>query len=180
MGYRTGAGRITLTAVLATGWLSVVEAQDTTRQASPPPASAPVAEAGAAPRTASVTRYSLVEVAGARLPAETEKEWRCREEVTGGTLSLREDGHWLLETATREICGDRTEEDRDTDDGTYRTEGSTLHFLDDDGRESSAGWGLESEVDLDDIRTGTLTPDGTLTIRLANDKHTLVFRRQSS
>jgi hypothetical protein len=172
MWHRTGAGRITLTAALVTGWLSVVEAQDTTRQASPAPAAAQVAAAG--------TRYSLVEVAGARLPAETEKEWRCREEVTGGTLSLREDGHWLLETATREICGDRTEEDRDTDDGTYRTEGSTLHFLDDDGRESSAGWGLENEVDLDDLRTGTLTPDGTLTIRLANDKHTLVFRRQAS
>ena len=169
----------TLIAALIAGGGSLAVAQDTTRQA--PPQSAAPADAGApTAATAAITRYTLVEVAGNRLPAETEKEWRCREEVTAGTLSLRDDGRWLLETATRETCGDRTKEDRDTDDGTYRAEGSTLHFFDDDGRQSDAGWGLDRDIDLDDLRTGTLAGDGTLTIRLADDKQTLVFRRQAS
>jgi hypothetical protein len=170
-----------LAAGLATGWWSVAGAQDTARQASPQPAApgSPV-EPGAGPAVSPVTRYALVEVAGNRLPAETEKGLRCREEVTAGTLSLSGDGRWLLETATREICGDRTEDDRDTDDGTYRAEGSTFHFLDDDGRENTGDWGLDREIDLDDLRTGTLAQDGTLSIRLASDKHTLVFRRQAN
>ena len=58
-------------------------------------------------------------------------------------------------------------------------EGSTFRFLDDDGRENTDDWGLEREIDLDDLRTGTLAQDGTLSIRLAGDKHTLVFRRQA-
>jgi hypothetical protein len=173
MWHRNATRRIALTAALVAGGGSLAVAQDTTRQATPQP----VPQAAA---MAAITRYTLVEVAGSSLPAQTEKEWRCREEVTAGTLSLRADGRWLLETASRETCGDRTEEDRDTDDGTYRAEGSTLHFLDDDGRQSDAGWGLDRDIDLDDLRTGTLAGDGTLTVRLADDKQTLVFRRQAS
>ena len=54
--------------------------------------------AAAAPGGGAETRYTLVEVGGRALPVETDKEWRCREEVTAGTLTLRQDGRWLLET----------------------------------------------------------------------------------
>ena len=123
-------------------------------------------------------RYTLIEVAGKPLPALVEQELRCREEVTAGALTLRDDGRWLFETTTREVCGDRTEQDRDTDDGTYSSQGSTLRFLDDEGRvPSDSGWGLGTDVDLDDFVSGTLAGDGRLNIRLADGRTTLVFRR---
>ena len=67
------------------------------------------ATAQAAPAAPAETRYVLVDVGGKALPVEVEKEWRCREDVTAGTLRLREDGLWRLETLVRETCGDRTE-----------------------------------------------------------------------
>ena len=132
----------------------------------------------AQPPAPGTTRYTLAEVAGKPLPAQVEKEWRCREDVTAGSLTLSEDGRWLLETTTRQVCGDRTEEDRDDDDGTYRTEGGTIHFLDDDGRENTdRGWGIGTEIDLDELRAGTIADDGTLRVQLADGRTTLVFRR---
>ena len=125
------------------------------------------------------TRYTLVQVAGRALPVETEKELRCRDEVTAGTLALRDDGRWRLETDTREICGDRTETDRDDEDGTYRTEGGTLRFLDEDGRENTSGWSLDRELDLDELAAGTLGDGGTLSVRLADDNTVLLFRREA-
>jgi len=114
---------------------------------------------------------------GDTLPARVEKEWRCHEDVAAGRLSLRQDWRWLLETTTREVCDDRVDEDHDTDDGTYKTQGQTLRFLDDDGRENiDRGWGIGTDIDLDDLRTGTLASDGTLTVKLA-DGTPLVFRR---
>lgn len=128
--------------------------------------------------TAGTVRYTLIEVGGKPLPALVEQEVRCREEVTDGALTLRDDGRWLLETTTREVCGDRTEEDRDRDDGTYSSEGSTLRFLDDEGRvPSDRGWGVGTDIDLDDLVSGTLAGDGRLNIRLADGRTTLVFRR---
>lgn len=125
-----------------------------------------------------LTRYTLVEVGGNALPALVEKELRCREEVTDGALTLRDDGHWLLETTTREVCGDRTEEDRDTDDGTYSAQGATLRFLDDEGRvPSDDGWGIGTDIDLDELASGTLAGDGGLKVQLADGRTTLVFRR---
>jgi hypothetical protein len=118
------------------------------------------------------TRYALVEVGGKALPTTIEKELRCREDVTAGTLSLTQDGRWLLETATKEICGDRTEEDSDRDHGTYTTEGQNFRFLDDDGREN----GIDD--DLDEFKTGTMGADGSLTIKLA-DGTPLLFRKAS-
>jgi hypothetical protein len=124
------------------------------------------------------TRYALVEVGGKALPTAIEKELRCREDVTAGTLSLSQDGRWLLETVTREICGDRTEEDSDRDHGTYTTEGQALRFLDEDGREShDSGWGGMDD-DLDEFKTGTMAADGSLTIKLA-DGTPLLFRKAS-
>jgi hypothetical protein len=138
---------------------------------------AQTAETAAQPASPAVTGYTLVQVGDDTLPARVEKEWRCHEDVTAGTLSLRQDGRWLLETTTREVCGDRVEEDHDTDDGTYTTQGQTLRFLDDDGRENTdRGWGIGTDIDLDELRTGTLASDDTLTVNLA-DGTPLVFRR---
>jgi hypothetical protein len=107
-----------------------------------------------------------------------EKESRCQEDVTAGTLSLAGDGRWLLETTTRETCGDRTEEDRDRDDGMYRKQGASLQFLDDDGRENDdRDWGIGAELDIDELQSGTLADDGTLTVQLADGETTLLFRR---
>ena len=123
------------------------------------------------------TRYTLVAVRGKALPATVEKELRCREDVTAATLSLSGDGRWLLETATKEICGDRTEEDSDRDHGTYTMEGQKLSFLDDDGRENhDSGSGTGADDDLDEFKSGTLAPDGSLTITLA-DGTPLLFRK---
>ena len=123
------------------------------------------------------TRYTLVAVRGKALPATVEKELRCREDVTAATLSLSGDGRWLLETATKEICGDRTEEDSDRDHGTYTMEGQKLSFLDDDGRENhDSGSGTGTDDDLDEFKSGTLAPDGSLTITLA-DGTPLLFRK---
>ena len=138
---------------------------------------AQTAETAAQRASPAVTGYTLERVGGDTLPARVEKEWRCQEDVTAGTLSLRQDGRWLLETTTREVCGDRIEEDHDTDDGTYTTQGQTLHFLDDDAQENSdRGWGIGTDIDLDELRTGTLASDGTLTVKLA-DGTALLFRR---
>lgn len=132
-------------------------------------------------RAAAVTRYVLVDVGGKGLPVEVEKGWRCREEVTAGTLLLRDDGRWRLETTQRETCGNRTEMDQDDEDGIYRTEGTTIHFLDDDGNRNDADWNLGKEIDLDDLDQSTLADGGgTLTVRLADEKTVLRFRRQGS
>jgi hypothetical protein len=125
------------------------------------------------------SRYTLVEVGGKGLPLEIEQEWSCRDEVTAGTLILREDSRWRLETSVRETCGDRTEMDQDDEDGTYRTEGATIHFLDDDGNRNDSDWSLEREIDLDDLDQGSID-GGTLSVRLADEKTVLRFRRQGT
>ena len=125
------------------------------------------------------TRYTLVEVDGKALPTTIEQELRCREDVTAGTLSLSQDGRWLLETVTQEVCGDRTEEDSDRDHGTYTTQGQTLRFLDDDGRENhDSGWGVGKDDDLDEFKSGTMSADGSVTVQLA-DGTPLIFRKAS-
>ena len=171
---------LVLTAVPATGQAigaDGAETQQPLQQATPPPVEAATFDTATAatPPVPAETRYTLAEVAGKPLPVEVEKEWRCREEVTAGTLTLRGD-RWRLETVQRETCGDRTEEDRDTDDGIYRTEGGTLRFFDDDGREKSDDWDLDRDLDLDDLRSGTRGADGSLTVLLADGKTRLVFR----
>jgi hypothetical protein len=123
------------------------------------------------------TRYVLVDVGGKALPVEIEKGWRCREDVTAGTLLLREDGHWRLETSVRETCGGRPEIEHEDDDGTYRAEGTTLHFLDDEGDRNHAEGG---EIDLDELDQGTMADGGTLTVRLADEKTVLRFRREGA
>ncbi len=118
-----------------------------------------------------------MDVGGKGLPVEIEREWRCRDEVTAGTLVLREGSHWRLQTRVRQTCGDRTEMDQEDEDGMYRTEGATIHFLDDDGNRNDADWSLEREIDLDELDHGSLD-GGMLTVRLADEKTVLRFRRQ--
>jgi hypothetical protein len=124
------------------------------------------------------TRYVLVDIGGKALPVEIEKGWRCREDVTAGSLILREDGQWRLETSVRETCGDRPAMEQEDEDGTYRAEGTTLHFLDDDGRRNRPDWNPGGEIDLDELDRGTLASGGTLTVRLADEKTVLRFRRE--
>ena len=126
------------------------------------------------------SRYTLVEVDGKGLPVETEKEWRCRDEVTAGTLVLRDDNRWRLETSVRETCGDRSELDQDDEDGIYRTEGTTIQFLDEDGDRNDADWSLVPEIDLDELDHGSIADGGTLTVRLADEKTVLRFQRQGT
>ncbi len=153
---------IALGTILAAVWMRA-EAQDSTQASA----------AGAAPEP-----YQLIEVAGKPLPAVIDKEWRCREEVTAATLTLSNGGNWLLQTTTREVCGERVAEtETDTEDGRYAVEGQTVRFYDDDGRDDDHYRDNEIDLDLDDLDTGTLTPGGTLTIRLEDGRTTLVFRK---
>jgi hypothetical protein len=165
-------------AVAATLSLTVTAAATAQVTAATPdttPATGPTAQAPAA--VPDEKRYTLVDVGGNGLPVEIEKEWRCRDEVTAGTLVLREDSRWRLETSVRETCGDRTEVDQDDEDGMYRTEGATIHFLDADGKRNDADWSLQREIDLDELDHGSID-GGTLTVRLADEKTVLRFRRQ--
>jgi hypothetical protein len=126
----------------------------------------------AAPTT---ERYRLVEVAGNALPAEVEKEWNCREQVTRGMLTLGADSTWSFRATIREVCGDRAEVDTEEESGRYSLEGGTIGFRDDD--EDDRDGKLRRDVDLDDLETGTLAADGTLTARLEDGTTTLVFRK---
>lgn len=173
MQHRTLNTGLALAAALATvGAPAAAQGSDSTQA----PARAQSATARAPTRPAPVTtRYTLVEVAGKPLPVLVEKQWRCEENVTAGTLTLNGDGRWLLETVTQEVCGDRTDEDRDRDDGTYRTDGGTIHFLDGDGRDDD--WDIGTDLDLDELKTGSIAKDGTLKVQLADGETTLVFRR---
>jgi hypothetical protein len=117
-------------------------------------------------------RYRLIEVAGMALPAEVEKSWNCREYVTRGDLTLGSDSLWSLRVTLREVCGERAEVETETEQGRYSVAGDTVRFFDDDDDRDTG-----DDVDLDDLKSGTLAADGTLTVRLEDDRSTLVFRK---
>ncbi|HEX6105314.1 MAG TPA: hypothetical protein VFZ26_07005 [Gemmatimonadales bacterium] len=163
---------------LSIGSPAAAQNEAATTEAERPQALPADTSAAAAPGGGGETRYTLVEVGGRALPVETEKERRCREEVTAGTLTLRQDGRWLLETTKRETCGDRTETEQETEDGRYRSEGGTIRFLDDDGRDDSDGFDLgDDDLDIDDLETGRLGDGGTLTVQVEDDDTELLFRQ---
>lgn len=164
------AATLSVTATAAATAQVTAAAPDTTGAASH---AAPAPAEAAAER-----RYTLVDVGGKGLPVEIEKEWRCRDEVTAGTLVLREDSRWHLETSIRETCGGRTKMDQEDEDGVYRTEGTTIRFLDDDGERNDADSSLEAEIDLDELDHGSIADGGLLTVRLADEKTVLRFRRE--
>ena len=124
--------------------------------------------------------YLLLDLGGKPLPVRIEKEWRCYEDVVAGTLRLREDGRWRLETTVRETCGSRSEMEQEDEDGIYQTQGSSLRFLDDDGHRNRADWSLKGEIDLGDLDLGTMREGGVLTVRLADGKTVLRFRREGA
>lgn len=80
----------------------------------------------AAAQVAAQETYQLTQVAGQPLPAVVEESGNCRDELTGATLTLSPDGTWTLVTTENEICGAQTEEEGDTEDGTYTIEGETI------------------------------------------------------
>jgi hypothetical protein len=126
---------------------------------------------------AATSRCTVREVGGKALRVRVEEELRCHEDVPAGTLLLREDGRWRLETTVRETCGSRVRMDQDDEDGIYHVEGAKLRFLDDDGHRNRADWSLRGKIDLDDLDQGTLTDGGVLTVRLADGETVLHFRR---
>lgn len=122
-------------------------------------------------------RYRLVEVGGSPLPVEVEKGLTCREHVTRGTLTLGADSLWSLQYTQREVCGDRAEVETEHEGGRYSMVADTIRFHDDDDDDDDRDWSLGRDVDVDDLETGTLAADGTLTVRLRDGKTTIVFRR---
>jgi hypothetical protein len=62
----------------------------------------------------------------------------------------------------------------------YRTEGTTIQFLDEDGDRNDTDWNLVREIDLDELDQGSLAEGGTLTVRLADEKTVLRFRNQGT
>ncbi len=129
----------------------------------------------AAAQVAAQETYQLTQVAGQPLPAVVEESGNCRDELTGATLTLNPDGTWTLVTTENEICGAQTEEEGDTEDGTYTIEGETIRFLDDDG-DVPQDDGNDSELEVDDLVQATRTAEG-LTVRVADDDTELRFRR---
>jgi hypothetical protein len=179
MPHRMMVATVILGAVLAPGAPAPAGAQvvDSARVPAGVERASPLADVTPAPAVVT-TRYVLVEVAGKALPALVKKEWRCQEDVVAGALTLG-DGRWLLETTTREACGDRSTEDRDRDDGTYSSDGAALTFRDDDGNHSAErGLKVGTDIDLDELERGTIAGDGTLRVQLADARTTLVFRRE--
>jgi hypothetical protein len=174
---RIGKTRCRAAAVAAALTLAVTAASAQTSATSDTSGTAVVA--ARSPTAVQVERrYTLVDVGGRALPAEIEKEWRCREEVTAGTLVLRGDGRWRLETSLRETCGGRAEMDHEDEDGTYRAQGDTIQFFDEDGNRNDAEWSILPEIDLDELDRGSIADGSTLSVRLTDEKTLLRFRRQ--
>ena len=123
-----------------------------------------------------VERDRLVQVAGSELPVVVEKEWRCQESVTRGTLTLESDSVWTFRSTLREECGSRAKVETDIEHGRYTRSGATLRFYDDD-EDDGRDWELGNDLDLDDFESGTVAGDGALSIRLRDKETTLVFRR---
>ena len=172
--------RLAAVGVAATLSLTVTAAATAQATAVSPDTAPAAAPQQARAVTPAESRYTLVAVDGKGLPVETEKEWRCRDEVTAGTLVLRDDGRWRLETSIQETCGDRRKMDHEDDDGIYRTEGTTIQFLDEDGNRNDADWSLAREIELDELDQGTIADGGALTVRLADEKTVLRFRREGA
>jgi hypothetical protein len=125
-----------------------------------------------------ITTYTLLEVGGKSLPTLIEQEWRCHKDIIAGTLVLSGGGRWLLQTVTREVCGDQTSVQRSTDDGIYRTEAGTMRLFDENGRErTKRGWSFGTDIDLDELKTGTFGSEGILTVQLSDGHTELVFRQ---
>ena len=117
--------------------------------------------------------YTLAQIGTNSLPATVETEDNCREEVVNATLTLA-NGTWRLERLERDVCADKTDDEWEVDSGRYRVSGSTIEFLDKDGKTQQN----EEGDDLDDLSSGTLE-GGTLRVKLGRSALMAQFRRQS-
>jgi hypothetical protein len=129
--------------------------------------------------TAAVGVYQLTEVDAAPLPALVDVEGDCREELVSASLTLHANGQWTLASIDRETCDGQMDENRETEDGWFTVEGSTITFLDEDGdlprdRTPTPGH-VRGKLDIEHLGTGTLAGD-VLTIRL-EEGAIAVFRR---
>lgn len=135
------------------------------------------ANAQTAPALAGV--YRLVEIDAGPLPAFIEQEGNCREELISASLVLLAEGEWSLVSTDRESCGERVEEEEETEEGTFTLQGSTITFLDEDGdlpRDRTPAPGQpRGDLDIEELATGTLAGD-LLTVRL-EDGVVAVFRK---
>ena len=116
-----------------------------------------------------------MEVAGSALPAQVEKEWRCKEYVTAGALTLATDSTWTLETTTRKSADKERKRIRMSRVDATARRAIRCGSYDDDGvqdRDSRR----ESDIDLEDLHSGTRAPDGRLIVRLEDGETTAVFR----
>ena len=120
--------------------------------------------------------YRLVDVSGGALPVLVEQDGDCRDELLSGTLTLADDGTWVLVTQEREVCGDRVEEDEEREEGRYTMDGQTVRFLDEDGEAEEHEEEDAGEIEVDDLSVGTRSADG-LAVRLADGQTVLAFRR---
>ena len=135
-----------------------------------------VALAVAATTAQTTQSYRLIEVAGSALPAEVEKEGNCREYVTRGDLTLGSDSLWSFRVTLRETCGERAEVETETEHGRYSVSGDSVRFFDDDDDDDDDR-DSGDDMDLDDLKSGIRAADGTLSVRLDDDRTTLVFRK---
>jgi hypothetical protein len=125
-------------------------------------------------RAQSVTgTWDLRQVADKALPAVIEVEGDCREEIVSATLTLNADNTWRLERAERDVCGSKVEEEKESDSGQYRVSGTTIEFLDDDGKSQQE----ESGDDLDDFSVGTVA-DNVITVRLGKTETSARFQKR--
>jgi hypothetical protein len=135
------------------------------------------AQGGAA--TTQQGSYRLAELGGRPVPVLLEEEDGCREELLAATLTLAAGGEWTLTSVERESCGARAEQDEESDTGRYTTAGAVLSFTSDDrdeGGDDDADADESGEIEVDELRTGSLSGDA-LTVRLADERTVLVFRR---
>lgn len=116
--------------------------------------------------------WTLTSVDGAPLPYLAETEDGCSETVTAGSLSLRDDGTWLLTLEEEDRCPSGSTTETDTEDGRYAVDGTTIQFLDDDGEPESP----DGVIELEDLATGERGAN-ELTVRLADGVTEVRFSR---